>query len=396
MNDYDLSKPLTLAQCQAMDLAALAEGRVGRGPDGSPFFLGYDDVVQLLVHPHASPGGAAVVERQGISDGPIHEWFRDFFALSDPPQHTHLRSLVARTFAVRPIERMRAVARKEAEEALDSLQPGRAFDVFDEFATRVPMRVICSVLGTEDLDLDALWKSICDLGRALVALSLSPEERVNGDRAIEELYAAIEPVVAKKRAQPGEDLISHLVRAEDAGQMTHGQLLAMVSGLMFAGIDTTRTLIALAFSLLAEHPDQRALLQRQPELAASAVEEIFRVAPPAPWIVRFAAQRMEHAGVVLEPGDAIMLVLSAANLDQVGIAEVERFDIARKPTLHLGLGRGRHFCLGAALARLEGQEMLQALAARGLRLELVGDVPRWSRADQLIRPSEPLRLRVHA
>jgi len=197
MYDYDLTTPMTLAECQAMDRAALDAGPVGRGVDGTPFFLKYADVTHLLVHPASTTGGTTILERQGIMDGPVHQWFRDFFALSEPPNHTRLRALVSRTFHIRPIERMRAVARQEAEAALDRIELGADFDVFEDYAYRVPMHVICLVLGLEDRDLVELRQAVDDLGRALVSVSLSPEERVNSEKAIDDLYSVLAEVVAK-------------------------------------------------------------------------------------------------------------------------------------------------------------------------------------------------------
>jgi cytochrome P450 len=292
---------------------------------------------------------------------------------------------------------MRGVARKAAEQALDDLEPGASFDVIEEFSYRVPLGVLCALLGMERRHFAALRTSLEDLGRALVALALSPEERANGARAIGELYAVIEEVAPEKRAQPSDDVISLLVQAEDDGRLTRGELLAMTSGLMFAGIDTTKTLIALQLYLFSQHPEQLERLRRSPDtLAPLVVEEILRFAPPAPWVVRFAGQPIECAGTRIAKDEMFLLSLSAANQDQEGVADPARFDITRAPTQHLGLGRGRHFCLGAALARLEGQEMLRALASRDLRVERVGEDPRWLRADQLMRPLEPLRLRLHA
>jgi cytochrome P450 len=397
MYEYDLSKPLTLRECVEQDRAALAHGPVARGVDGTLVFLRYADCIELLGHPHTSGGGAGIVERQGITEGPIHQWFRDFFATNEPPSHTRMRSVVSRPFHVRPIERMRGVARKAAEEALDDLKPGAPFNVVEDFAYRVPLGVLCAVLGMERRHFTALRTSLEDLGRALVALALSPAERANGARAIGELYAVIEEVAAEKRAQPSDDLISLLVQAEDDGRLSHGELLAMVSGLMFAGIDTTKTLITLQLYLFSQHPEQLEQLRRSPDpLAPLVVEEILRFAPPAPWVVRFAAEPIECAGQRIAKDELFLLSLSAANQDQEGVVDPARFDITRAPTQHLGLGRGRHFCLGAALARLEGQEMLRALASRDLRVERVGEDPRWLRADQLMRPLEPLRLRFEA
>ena len=395
MYDYDLIKPISLAQCNAMDRAALADGPIGRGLDGFPFFLRREDVTHILAHPNCITGGTALLEQQGIMDGPLHEWFQGFFVLHEPPNHTRLRSLVSKSFSTRSIERLRAVARKEAEAALDSAPPGREFDVFEEFAFRVPGRVICNMLGIEDVSLIKLRNWINDLAPAIVSVQMTPEQRTAAEHALNEMNNLVDVLVKERRAHPGEDLISVLAAAEQEGGMSLLELRAMIPGLLFTGVDTTKTLIGLTTDLMAEHPDQLEKLRENRELVPQAIEEVLRYAPPAPWVARFTSGPIERSGVKLDAGSPVFLSLATANLDQ-DIERPEIFDVTRKRIAHTSFGHGLHFCLGSALARLEGQETLNALIDRKVDVELTGSTPRWVRGEQLIRPAESIKLRVHA
>jgi len=392
MYAYDLSQPQTLEECQQLDLAALAAGPVASGADGIPVFLRHADVSALLSHRDAVAGAMQILA-QLYAGGVVEQWFAHFVHNADEALHSRLRALVWGAFSVRRMERMRPLARKVAEESLDALLPGELFDPFESVAPEIPLRVIGALLGIAPDDSRELREWLRDFWPVFVAAVPTPEIRSRAERATEKLFEFADRVIEEKRLRPRDDLISELARAEREGALSRFELKVMISGLLFAGTDTTKTLIALGLYLFAEHPEQLELLGASPESSYSAVEEMLRVTTPSPWTARIATKRLEFAGTTIDPGATFMLSLAAANMDPRAYSNPQAFDICRREAPHLSFGRGRYFCLGAALARIEAQEALLALAARGWRVELVSKTPRWHRAGGFMEPSEPMLLR---
>lgn len=396
MHVYDLTKSLTWAECHEQDHAALAAGPVGRYYDGSPVFVRYDDVAHLLTHPDGHLGYGEQMEQSGIKKGLLHQVISGSFIVADEPTHARLRGLVSRAFGLRPMERMRAVARKAAEDALDRVSRDGQFDVFEDFAGYVPLRVMCSLLGIPLDYAPELRSFLRDVTPAILAPDSTDEVRATAERALERLYAYADAIATEKLATPDDDVISLLAAAEREGRMSRIELQSMITMLLFAGTDTTRSLLGLGMCTLADHPGELAKLHADPELAVTAVEEVLRYACPSPWISRFAEKPIERAGITLEPGTMFILSAATAGLDPDHFAEPHRFDIRRAESQHLSFGRGRHFCLGAALARVEGQEVFRALGARRLKLALAGnDAPRFIRAGVMVEPAVPVSIRAY-
>ncbi len=392
---YELSLPMTLAECHELDGEASAAGSVAYTVEGAPVFLRYDGVARLLAHRGAVTGFLGMLE-EFYPDGLIRQWLDHFIHNPDEAIHSRLRSLVWRSFAVRPMERMRPIARKIAEEELDALSPGDVFDAFDAFSARVPLRVLGALMGIQDENTDELRSWIRDFWPVFLVTEPSAEVRARAERATEKLFEITDRLISERLENPGADLISELAQAERSGALTRFELQVMLSGLLFAGTDTTKSLIGLGLYLLSEHPDELEKLHHDPELAVPAVEEILRVSSPVPWVPRVATERIVCDEATLEPGTFFLLSLSAANLDPAAYSFPRRFDLSRKESPHLAFGRGHYFCLGAALARVEGQEMFRALAARGIRLGRLGDPPRWRRSTGFMEPSEAVRFEVLA
>jgi cytochrome P450 len=395
MHVYDLTKPLTWAECHEQDRTALAAGPVCRYCDGSPVFVRYDDVAHLLTHPDGHLGYGEQMEQSGVTQGLLHQVISGSFIVADEPTHARLRGLVSRAFGLRPMERMRAVARKTAEEALDRVSRDGSFDVFEDFAGYVPLRVMCALLGIPLDYAPKLRSFLRDVTPAILAPDGSEEVRATAERALERLYAYADAIATEKRGNPDDDVISLLAVAEREGRMSRIELQSMITMLLFAGTDTTRSLLGMGLFTLAEHPEELVRLHADPELAVTAVEEVLRFACPSPWISRFALKPIECAGVTLEPGTMFILSAATAGLDPARFAAPDRFDIGRAESQHLSFGRGRHFCLGAALARVEGQEVFRALGARRLKLALAGnDAPRFVRAGVMVEPAAPVSMRA--
>jgi hypothetical protein len=238
------------------------------------------------------------------------------------------------------------------------------------FADPYPARVIAELLGIPDDQFDDFLGWANDMG-----LGFSPavaEELDRIETALAGLYACCDELVARRRHEPGDDLISALVAAaDDGGRLTGDELRIMVSLLVFAGQETTRNQLGLAMTTFAAHPDQWRLLAQRPELAGTAVEEVMRVSPTTPIVGRIATEDFTFQGVDIPAGTHLALLLAAANAepDTFGAAP---FDITAQRPAQLTFGGGIHYCLGTWLARIEMREALPILAARLPNIAIAG------------------------
>lgn len=298
---------------------------------------------------------------------------------TDPPDHTRLRSLVAREFTARRIKALRARVQEAADELLDAMGPlGRA-DLIDAFAFPLPLTVICELLGVPGVDHATF--------RAWTAKILTVGEPETSGRAAQEMTVYLAGLIEEKRhvdeAAEG-DLLHALVRAhaEDGDHLADEELLGMAFLLLVAGHETTVNLIANAVHLLLTHPDQLAVLRADGGLLENAVEEALRFEPPVPaGTYRYTAEPVTIGGTHIPQGARVVISLASANRDPARFSDPERFDIRRDATLtrsHLAFGHGIHHCLGAPLARLEANLALRALLDRFPDLAIDGDpTPDW-------------------
>ncbi|HZV53169.1 MAG TPA: cytochrome P450 [Candidatus Dormibacteraeota bacterium] len=290
----------------------------------------------------------------------------------DPPDHTRLRTLVQKAFTPRVVERLRPRIEALVKEALDEAEARGSMDLVADLAYPLPVTVIAELLGVPVEDRSAFRRWSDALVGALDPVALT-DRRSAVLAARDALHAYLERVVAERRAAPRDDLISRLVEAEEQGDRLSGpELLAMGVLLLVAGHETTVNLIGNGINALLAHPDQLARLRDEPELIEPAVEELLRYDSPVQLTGRVALEELELGGRRVEPGQMLMLLLGAANRDPRVFAEPERLDLGRDPNPHLAFGRGIHFCLGAPLARLEGQIAIRELVRRFPTLRLAG------------------------
>lgn len=288
---------------------------------------------------------------------------------SDPPVHSRLRSLVSQAFTARRVEALRPRIAAIAQRLLDSLPKSGSVELLEAFAFPLPITVIAELLGvpTEDQDRFREWTT------ALLSATSPHLESLR--KAAVQFQQYLQGFLARRRAEPGDDLTSALLAAEEQGdRLTPVELMSMVFLLLVAGHETTVNLIANGVWALLRHPEQLERLRANPSLIEPAVEEMLRYCGPVRHTTsRFALRDVEFQGQRIPAGEMIMASLLSANHDPEQFAEPERFDITRTPNRHIAFGSGIHFCLGAPLARLEAQLALPLLLERLPRLRFAED-----------------------
>ena len=343
----------------------------------------YDDVVTVLKDERFVKNTSNALTQEQAAN---QRWFRKLFKPLkrnlldlDPPDHTRLRALVYKAFTPRLIEQMRERIQKLTNELLDAVQDRGSLDLIQEYALPLPTTIIAEMLGVpiEDRHRFHRWSN------ALMAAAASSWEMMKAVPSAWALMRYLRKLIKMRRADPKNDLVSALARAEEAGdKMSEDELLAMVFLLLVAGHETTVNLIGNGTLALLEHPDQMGRLRTDPGLIKPALEEILRYAGPAEMATeRYARQDVTIAGATIPRGEMVFAVLASANRDERQFPNSDALDITREPNRHLAFGLGTHFCLGASLARLEGQIAINTLLRRlpDLRLVVAPETLRWRR-----------------
>jgi cytochrome P450 len=297
----------------------------------------------------------------------------------DDPDHARLRALVSKAFTPRLIERLRGRVEALSEELLDVMERKGGAELVDDYALPIPATVIAELLGVlaEDRRTFHRWSS------RLVSVS-SSRDMLRALPAALAFTRYLRKLIARRRAEPEDDLLTALVRAEEAGdQLSEDELLAMAFLLLVAGHETTVNLIASGTLALLEHPEQAEALRSDPSLTKPAVEELLRYTSPVELATeRYAREDVEIAGTTIPQGELVLAVLGSANRDERHFEDPDTLDITRDPNRHLAFGRGGvHHCLGAPLARMEGQIAIGALLQRfpHARLAVAPETLRWRR-----------------
>jgi cytochrome P450 len=290
----------------------------------------------------------------------------------DEPDHRRLRGLVSKAFTPSYMEGLRHRVQEIADELLDRVQGQGRMDVVDDYAYPLPINVISEMLGVPQADRARVraWSA---------ALASGLGRRDDGIVAHMRAFGAYTAqLVAEKRRRPADDLISKLVAIEEAGdRLSEAELLSMITLLIFAGHETTSNLIATGTLVLLDHPDQLARLTADTGLVPAAVEELLRFNGPATTVgPRFAIEDVEIAGQRIGKGDVLVVALVSANHDETQFTQPDELNIARTLNRHIAFGHGIHICLGAPLARLEGDIAFTTLLRRMPDLRLA--VPRES------------------
>lgn len=297
---------------------------------------------------------------------------------SDPPDHTRLRSLINKAFTPRVVEAMRSRIQALADQLLDDVQSAGRMDVIRDFAYPLPIIVVSELLGIPAEE-RAQFKQWSDDFISFIAAGRPSVERAQ--RAQQSLLAMADyfrDFAAQRRRRPQNDLISGLIAAEENVQrLSEGELLAMCNSLLAGGHETTTNLFGNGLLALLRHPDQLRELRQSPALIVSAVEELLRYDSPVQRLERFATHDLELGRHRIGAGQRLWPMLGAANRDPTQFPDPDRLDIRRQPNPHVTFAHGIHFCVGAPLARLEGQIGFATLLRRFQKLELADGAVQW-------------------
>jgi cytochrome P450 len=355
----------------------------------------YDDVAAGLRDPRLSarrPGPNDPIPRilQPVADEIryVRAVQGQWLLCADPPRHTRLRSALSPAFSPRSVEHLQDRIESLVAELLDRVADQGHFDVIADLAYPLPATIIAELLGVplDDLDQFKHWSD--DIAESF---TLSPETMHRAHDALRELTA----YVADLRTSPTD---CGALRAaggthDGADALDHGELVAQSVMLLFAGHETTTNLIGNGILALLRHPGQLERLQREPDLMGTAIEELLRFDSPTQATFRSVGEDFELRGQRLGKGDPVLLMLGSANRDPCQFIDPDMLDITRADNRHLAFSQGPHFCLGAALARMEGQIAIQRTIERFPKLDLAGDSLAW-RPNVFLRGLESLHVTI--
>jgi cytochrome P450 len=337
----------------------------------------YEDVAAALKDPRFVKDPKRAGGGQAWIPGPLRPMTRNMLDL-DPPDHTRLRALVHKAFTPRLVEQLRTRIAELCDELLTRAAGSGRLELVSEYALPLPMAIITELLGIPHADRRRFhaWSS------RMVSVS-QPRDALLALPAAWMFLRYLRRLCVWRRTQPGDDLLTALLQAEEAGdRLSPDELLGMVVLLLIAGHETTVNLIASGTLALLEHADQLERLRADPALVGAAVEELLRFCTPVEIATeRYAAHDLELHGEMIPRGALMLAVLGSANRDEHRFAQPDELDMARTPNPHLAFGQGAHYCLGAPLARLEGQIALNTLLRRfaDLRLAVPSGNLRWRR-----------------
>ncbi len=359
---------------------------VHKTPFGVYLLSRHDDVTTVVRDPRLSSDERHSELHQAFvesSDEPTRGIFGEEMGQAvllflDPPDHTRLRGLVSKAFTPRMIERLRARIQELVDGLLDAVQErgDGTMDVVADLAYPLPVVIICELLGVPAADHATFQEWSRELAGSIDPQPLrTPEQEERIHAAAEAFVEYFADLIARRRLDPGDDLLSALIEAEQEGdRLSEPELLATALFLLVAGHETTVNLIGNGTLALLRHPDQLDRLRTDPALDRNAIEELLRFDSPVQLTQRITLDEYDVGGTTIPARQQIIPLLGAANRDPEAFPEPDRLDLGREGAgRHTAFGGGHHFCLGAALARLEGQIAIGTLARRFGHLELAGD-----------------------
>ena len=318
----------------------------------------YDDVVTVLKDPRR-------FSSEGLGQSFRPPWLErnptaDSLVMKDPPDHTRLRAMVSRAFNGAALNRLEPSIRAIAEELAESTVRRQEVDFIAEFALPLPARVLNLFFGLEPAMALRLKHWADDLV-SIPASQPSPQRQEEIRHSLQEMEHCFNALIEQRRAHPGEDVVSELLRG---GQLTHEELLSFLFGLVPAGVETTVYLLANTMVVLSEHPRELERVRENPTLIPRLVEEVLRFEPPGQSSLRLTTEDVELSGVTIPRGSLVVALVGAAMRDENRFPQADRFLLERESQSTLAFGHGPHYCLGAMLARMEARLGLEALFSR--------------------------------
>ncbi len=367
--------------------------RVARVPatDGVMLFR-HTDVAEALTHPNLGGSGVRAFEAVDWTSGAFADWMRRDIVSLDPPAHSRMRVLFDRAFTPRRVAALGPLVRTVAEALADEMLEAGEIDLYSRFAQRLPLALICNMLGIPNSD-------HTQMQRWTVAISAAtgiprPQARRAADEAITAVSDYVGEMLNERRKRKADDPIGALIEAEEAGQrLNREEFSALVIQLLVAGHATTSNLIANGLYSLLQHPAEMSRLRADPTLLDNAVEEMLRFEPPLIWTARVTQSAVELGGVPIPADRLVMLNLAGASRDPTIHPSPERFDIGRENIQLLNFGLGTDDRLGTALARLEARTALAVLLERFREISFAGEPPQFA-AFTALRTLESFWVRV--
>jgi cytochrome P450 len=322
------------------------------------------------------PGPLGWLEQKTSVKGRLHPLLPPSMLSVEPPEHTRYRKTVSSVFTTRAVAALRERVQQAALDLLDGVQAGPAdrVDVVEAYCAQLPVTVIGDILGVPDHDRPRILE-FGELAAPSLDVGLSWDQYLRVERGLDGFNTWLAQHLGHLKRNPGDDLMSQIIAAGDDGTRLDDEELRATAGLVLAaGFETTVNLLGNGIRILLEHPDQLAMLRDDPELWPGAVEEILRLESPVQLSARIARVDTEVAGRQIAAGELVILYLAGANRDPAVFPDPHRFDVTRDNAgKHLSFSGGRHFCLGAALARAEGEVGLRAFFDRYPDARLAGD-----------------------
>jgi cytochrome P450 len=384
MNQYDLDSPEFLANPYPVYDQLRSNDPIYWSAENNYWMLTrYADIASLVQDEHVSSNRIGAHAKLMPEEAKTH--FRPFFTavsswmlMIDPPDHTRLRGLVNKAFTPGVVENMRGLVQKLVNEMLAAVEKQGRMDIITDLANPLPAMVIAELLGVPGTDQQQFKQWSDDISAALSGIDTISlkEERLASYELAQNSFLALSDYfrqrVVELRRNPQENLLSALAQAEEQGdRLTESELFANCVLLMMAGHETTTNLIGNGMLALLQNPEQRQALASNPDLIVSAIEELLRYNSPVQKMGRIALEDISVGGKQIKKGQLVCFYFAAGNRDPEQFPSPEQLDIERKPNRHLAFGHGLHYCVGAALARLEGQIVVNTVLRRlpNLRLE---------------------------
>ena len=349
---------------------------------GTPMLLRYADIDAALKDPRFVNDYDVLLTRHGITSGPLFDWWKLAMLNTNPPVHTRLRSLASRAFTPRASNATRERMRALTVEHLREFEGRDSIDLIDDVTESLPLTIVCDIIGVPRDDHNAFHEWVADIG-LMFSNSIPDENRVRAERAMSALRDYSIDLIEHKRRAPDELLMSNLIAAEEDGdRLSYDELVALVVNLFLGALDTSRSALSIGLWLLWQ--------QRSRAVTPSAVEETLRFEPASGELLRTAGEDFELCGVPVAAGTNVALSVMSANRDPSAYDDPDSFvaDRYNPPSgrqggqpgaarPHLTFGRGSHFCIGNAIARVEMHEVLDVLLTRYPDLEVLIDDPQW-------------------